>query len=156
VVGEVVVAGAVVVGEVVVVGADVVGVGGDVVVVVGDVAGNVDVVACGCVGAAVVGAGVCTGCCGRVVCCAGNGEVVSDGDVGGNVVDEEDADGRGSDVELSALIVGRLSSVLSPSPPVKRMRAMIPRITAAAPAATAMIAPGCCHHGPGGGSYSGS
>jgi hypothetical protein len=39
---------------------------------------------------------------------------------------------------------------------VKRMSAMIPRITAAAPAATAMIAPGCCHHGPGGGSYSGS
>ena len=74
-----------------------------------------------------------------------------------SVVDDVVVCGRGCDVVvLSPVITGRLSSVLSPSPPVKTMRAMIPRMTAAAPAATAMIAPGCCHHGPGGGSYSGS
>jgi hypothetical protein len=50
----------------------------------------------------------------------------------------------------------RLLSVESPSPPVKTINAMTPSTTVAAPAAIATIAPGCVHHGPGGGSYSGS
>jgi hypothetical protein len=91
-----------------------------------------------------------------VVCWGGSGDVVTDGDVGASVVDAADVDVRGSDVVLSGLIGGTVSSVLPSSPPVNTMRAMIPRMTAAAPAATAMIAPGCCHHGPGDGSYSGS
>jgi hypothetical protein len=53
---------------------------------------------------------------------------------------------------------GTLSSPPPPSssPPVKTMSEMTPRIRTAAPAAIATIAPGCDHHGPGGGSYSGS
>jgi hypothetical protein len=50
----------------------------------------------------------------------------------------------------------RLLSLESPSPPVKTINAMTPSTTVAAPAAIATIAPGCVHHGPGGGSYSGS
>jgi hypothetical protein len=53
---------------------------------------------------------------------------------------------------------GTLSSPPPPSssPPVNTMSEMTPRIRTAAPAAIATIAPGCDHHGPGGGSYSGS
>ena len=60
------------------------------------------------------------------------------------------------DVVEPAGVGTRLLSVESPSPPVKTINAMTPRTTVAAPAAIATIAPGCVHHGPGGGSYSGS
>jgi hypothetical protein len=105
----------------------------------------------------VVGACVVAGWAGTVVTFDGSGPVVSDGAVGACVVvDPAVVGGRGCVDVLSTLPNGMVSSLLSSSPPVKTMRAMIPRMTAAAPAATAMIAPGCCHQGPGGGSYSGS
>jgi hypothetical protein len=159
VVASVVVAAVVVVASVVVVAAVVVVASVVVAAAVVVVAGAVVVVA-GVVVAAVVAGTVVegvVGCAGSVVSCVGSGPVVSEGDVGNSVVDVAAVvGGRGCGVVLSALTSGKLSSLLSPSPPVNTIRAMMPRMTAAAPAATAMIAPGCCHHGPGGGSYSGS
>jgi hypothetical protein len=84
---------------------------------------------------------------------------VTDGGGGGAVVDElPGAVCRGRVLDVSKLFgAGTLSSLwLPPSPPVNTMSAMIPRIRTAAPAAIATMAPGCDHHGPGGGSYSGS
>jgi len=58
---------------------------------------------------------------------------------------------------LPALIgVGTVLSVPSLSPPVNIISATNPTMLATAPAATARTALGRDHHGPGGGSYSGS
>jgi hypothetical protein len=97
-----------------------------------------------------------------VVAEAGNvawgGTVIGDGVAGGVVVVElSSAVWRGSVLDVSKLIGdGTLSSVLPPSPPAKTTSEITPNTRTAAPAAMATIAPGCVHHGPGGGSYSGS
>jgi hypothetical protein len=92
------------------------------------------------------------------VCWFGN--VIDGGTDTGFVVDvDPGAVWVGSVLDVSKLFGdGTLSSLLppSPSPPVKTMSEMTPRIRTAAPAAMATIAPGCDHQGPGGGSYSGS
>ena len=64
--------------------------------------------------------------------------------------------GRGTGDVVLGRMTGNRSSVLSAPSAVNMNRATMPRTTTHAPAVAARIAPGSCHHGPGGGSYSGS
>jgi hypothetical protein len=74
------------------------------------------------------------------------------------VVVAGEVDVVGGKVELVGRITGNRSSlsVLSAPLAVNMNMATTPRTTTHAPAVAARIAPGSCHHGPGGGSYSGS